>query len=204
MDYEFDIFFSYKRNETSNPWHTGLKDSLAHWVSEELDGKHVSIFFDLEDISVGSRWKAKIINGLCCSKCLVAVWSPDYFRSRYCVAEWLTFDMRSKITQRDLIAPASRHDGQNFPIDARALQIAKFNEYALVTPKFWETGYAADFEMRLVKPFARDVAKLIQQAPDFVDSFPVVDIEGDLPETAMLKEKILIPRIASGRKSFDR
>src|SRR5271166_2721303 len=134
MDYEFDIFFSYKRNETSNPWHTGLKDSLAHWVSEELDGKHVSIFFDLEDISVGSRWKAKIINGLCCSKCLVAVWSPDYFRSRYCVAEWLTFDMRSKITQRDLIAPASRHDGQNFPIDARALQIAKFNEYALVTP----------------------------------------------------------------------
>ena len=105
MDYRFDIFFSYKRNETSNPWHTGLKDSLAHWVSEELDGQRVRIFFDIEDISVGSRWKTKIINALCSSKCLVGVWSPDYFRSRYCVAEWLTFDMRKQKSLSEISLP---------------------------------------------------------------------------------------------------
>jgi hypothetical protein len=199
MGYDFEIFFSYKRSAESNAWHTGLKVALARWVSEEFGGEDIRIFFDLEDINVGSMWNAKIVKALCASTCLVAVWSPEYFRSKYCVAEWLTFDRRSKLTNRELIAPASRQDGKFFPIDARALQIAKFNEYALIATKFWETPYAADFEVQLIKPFARDVAKLIRQAPDFVDSFPVVDIDGDLPETALLKEKFLIPRIASGR-----
>jgi len=199
MGYEFEIFFSYKRSVDSSAWHTGLKDSLAHWVSEELGGGGVHIFFDLEDINVGARWKTKIVNALRSSKCLVAVWSPEYFRSRYCVAEWLTFDKRAKLFDRELIAPASRVDGQFFPIDARALQIAKFNDYALTATKFWETPYAAEFEIQLVKPFARDVAKLIQQAPDFVDDFPIVDIDTDLPETAFLKDEIMIRRIVTGR-----
>jgi TIR domain len=199
MGYEFDIFFSYKRNAYSSAWHTGLKDSLAHWVSEGLDGEAVRIFFDIEDINVGARWKSKIVSALCSSKCLVAVWSPEYFRSKYCVAEWLTFDKRSKLFNRELIAPASRADGQFFPIDARALQIAKFNDYALYATKFWETGYAAEFEIQLVKPFALDVAKLIRQAPDFAEDFPVVDIDMDLPATALLRDEIMIPRIATGR-----
>lgn len=199
MGYDFEIFFSYKRSAGSTAWHAGLKDSLVHWVSEELDGE-VRVFFDVEDINIGSRWKAKIVNALCSSKCLVAIWSTDYFRSRYCVAEWLTFDLRSKLTKSELIAPASWHDGNRFPTDARALQIAKFNDYALITTKFWDTPYAAEFEMKLVKPFARDVANLIKKAPNFVDNFPVFDIDVDLPKTAMLREEILISRIASVRQ----
>jgi hypothetical protein len=199
MGYDFEIFFSYKRSPESNSWHSGLKDALAHWVSEELDGEDVRIFFDLENINVGSVWKAKISRALCSSKCLVAVWSPEYFRSKYCVAEWLTFDRRSKLTNRELIAPASRQDGKFFPIDARALQIAKFNDYALIATKFWETAYAAQFEVDLIKPFARDVAKLIREAPDFVDSFPVVDIDCDLPKSAFLEEDTQISRISTGR-----
>jgi hypothetical protein len=71
--------------------------------------------------------------------------------------------------------------------------------WSLVATKFWETPYAAKFEEELVKPFALDVAKLIKQAPDFTDDFPVVDIDGDLPDTALLKQEILIHRIAGGR-----
>jgi hypothetical protein len=135
MGYEFEIFFSYKRNDESNAWHTGLKVALERWVSEELEeeleGKTARIFFDLVDINIGAVWKERIIKALRASRCLVAVWSPEYFRSKYCVAEWLTFDKRSKLTNRELIAPASRQDGKFFPIDAKALQIAKFNDYAL-------------------------------------------------------------------------
>jgi hypothetical protein len=198
MGYEFEIFFSYKRSADTSAWHTGLKDSLAHWVSEELGGGGINVFFDLEDINVGARWKAKILDALCSSKCLVAVWSPEYFCSKYCVAEWLTFDKRSKLFNRELIAPASRVDGQHFPNDARNLQIAKFNDYALTATKFWDTAYAAEFEVQLVKPFARGVAKLIRQAPDFVDNFPVVNIDVDLPETALAKDEIMIRRLATG------
>jgi TIR domain len=177
-----------------------VKVALARWVSEELEVEDVRIFFDLEDINIGSQWNAKILNGLLSSKCLVAVLSPEYFRSKYCVAEWLTFAVRSKLTNRELIAPASRQDGKLFPIKARALQIAKFNEYALTATKFWETEYAAKFEVELIKPFAHDVAELIKRAPDFADSFPVVDIDRDLPESALLQEEdILISRISSGR-----
>ena len=103
------------------------------------------------------------------------------------------------MTNRYLIAPASRHDGNRFPIDAKSLQIAKVNDYALIATKFCDSPYAVEFEIQLVRPFARDVAKLIRQAPEFVENFPVVDIDGDLPESAILKEEILISRIASGR-----
>ena len=199
MSYEFDLFFSYKRSPASNAWHAGLKNVLAHWVCEELDVEKIEIFFDLEDINVGSVWKAKIAKALCSSKCLVAVWSPEYFRSKYCVAEWLTFDKRSKATNRDLIAPASRQDGKFFPIDAKSLQFAKFNEYAIIATQFWETAYAVKFEVELIKPFARDVAKLIKQAPAFVNSFPVVDIDADLPTSAFIEEDTLITRTTVGR-----
>lgn len=197
MSYKYEIFFSYKRDDESNAWHETLKNKIVHWVREDVDIDEVRVFFDKEEIRAGHRWKQRISQALRDSKCLVAIWSPQYFRSPYCVAEWLSFHERSRRTNKLLIAPASRCDGTNFPSDAREFQIASFNDYALTVPSFWETIRAVEFEERLIKPFASDIASMIKDAPDHSIDFPIVDCEGDLPTATLLKEKIRIRRIAN-------
>ncbi len=196
MSYKYEIFFSYKRDDKSNAWHEELKNIIVHWVREEADIDEVRVFFDKEEIRAGHRWKQKISQALRDSKCLVAIWSPQYFRSPYCVAEWLSFHERSRRTNKLLIAPASRCDGENFPSDAREFQFASFNKYAHTVTSFWKTDRAAEFEDQLIKPFASDVASMIRDAPDHSTDFPIVDCEADLPATTLLKERLRIRRIA--------
>jgi TIR domain len=89
MSYLYDAFFSYKRDTQSDFWHQMVKDKLAHWLRVELGQPEVKIFFDTEEIHTGDRWRQKIAHALTHSKCLVCVWSPYYFQSKYCVSEWL-------------------------------------------------------------------------------------------------------------------
>ena len=199
MPYEYEIFFSYKRNVESDAWHEKLKNKIKYWVGEEPDIDQVRVFFDVEEIQTGNRWREKIAEALRTSKCLVCILSPQYFRSKYCVAELLSFYKRSELMRTELIAPASRVDGRNFPPLAQEFQIKSFNNYFLTATRFWDTELAVEFEDRLIKPFARDVANLIRRAPPSSPDFPIIDAEGDLPPSAKLDETIRIGRIANAQ-----
>jgi hypothetical protein len=96
-----------------------------------------------------------------------------------------------------LIAPASRFDGEQFPILAKEFQIKSFNRYFILATRFWETELAVEFEDRLIKPFAHDVAILIKGAPPESPDFPIVDAEGNLPPSVKLDDNIRIERIAN-------
>ena len=91
MNYIYDAFFSYKRDPMSDSWHEILKDNLAHWLRMELNKLDVRIFFDKEEIGTGTQWRQKLVNALSQSKCLVCIWSPCYFQSKWCISEWWTF-----------------------------------------------------------------------------------------------------------------
>ena len=198
MAYEYEIFFSYKRDRQSNSWHQVLKDRIVHWVGEEPGIDKVRVFFDTEEIRTGNRWRQKVVHALSRSKCLIGIWSPQYFRSRHCVAEWLSFSARCTQTNKELVAPASRADGLNFPTHARDFQFKRFNDYALLATRFWDTELAVEFEEKEIKPFARDVAQLIRQAPDFSPHFPIVHIDdANMPPEALVTDDIVIDRIAN-------
>lgn len=176
MDYQYDAFFSYKRDPQSDIWHEAVKDKLAFWLRMELNQPDVRIFFDKEEIRTGVRWRQKISDALRHSKCLVCVWSPCYFQSKWCISEWWTFREREQIYQCDLVLPASYHDGDFFPCEAQDKQWADFSHYTSTVPSFWNSTLADEFERAYLKVFARDLAALIRGAPAYRDDFPIVEV----------------------------
>ena len=104
---------------------------------------------------------------------------PYYFQSHWCVSEWLTFLERERSCKRDLVIPASFHDGERFPSEARGKQWADFSDYTSTIPSFWKSELALAFENQRLKPFARDLALLIQSAPPYQDNFPIVEAKQD-------------------------
>ena len=181
--YQYDVFFSYKRDEQSNEWHSIVASKLEFWLRKELNKPEVSIFIDTEDIETGERWRMKIEDSLKKSKCLVALLSPDYFHSPWCVSEWQTFVAREKILEElgitvgGLIVPAIYHDGEHFPKEAMDIQAVDFSDYNSTMAFFWNSEDGYIFERDKLKAFSKDIAKTIRRAPDYREDFPIVIVD---------------------------
>ncbi len=173
MSYQYDAFFSYKRDLESDEWHRRVKEKLTYWLRQELQRADVRIFFDTEEIRTGAQWRLKLAESLRRSKVLVCLWSPLYFRSPWCVSEWQSFVQREVLWGAPLIVPASYFDGENFPAQAKDVQCVDFSEFASTMPRFWDTDSAVRFEERRLRPFARDLAALIRTAPPYDEAFPL-------------------------------
>jgi len=172
MDYEYDAFFSYKRDPQSDDWHYQVKEKLRFWLRQELNRDRVEVFFDTEDIRTGEVWRQRLGDALRESRCLVCIWSPLYFQSKWCVSEWRTFAAREQKYKANLVLPAKFHDGESFPATAQSKQMADFRSYTSIMARFWETEKAFEFEAPLRK-FARDLAVLIRRAPPYDPEFPI-------------------------------
>jgi hypothetical protein len=146
----------------------------------DLNQAEVAVFFDTEDIKTGQRWRAKLQTALKTSRCAVCIWSPLYFKSKWCVSEWTTFERRGEAHGLDLVIPARYHDGEYYPSAAKDRQSLDFSEYASTIPRFWDTEQAVEFERYLLRPFARDLASIIQTAPAFDPDFPIIEASDDL------------------------
>ncbi len=178
--YEYDIFFSYKRDKQSNHWHEKVVSKVEFWLRKELNRSSVDIFFDTEEIKTGDQWKNKIEDSLKRSKCLVPILSPDYFHSSWCRSEWETFREREKMLHLPtggLIIPAIYHDGEHFPQEAKNIQSMDFTEYNSNMVFFWKSEDGYNFEKRKLKAFAGDIAKRIKKAPDYKKDFPIVIVD---------------------------
>lgn len=172
MGYEYDIFVSYKRHNKTNSWHIGLLENLEVWLSHELQ-RDARIFFDSEDIKTGDRWKEKLADALLRSRCLLCLWSPMYFQSHWCVAEWQAFLEREQQCGVGLIVPARIHDGEHYPNAAKAVQSRDFSRYASASPRFWDSHLALEFEQDQLKPFAEEIRQAILSSPEYSGSFPL-------------------------------
>ncbi len=189
-DYVYKAFFSYKRDPQSDDWHKKVKDKIEYWLNMELPEDKSGIFYDVEDIQTGDRWKEKIVDALKTSKCIVCIWSPKYFESKWCVSEWLTFVSR-ETKHQSLILPAAYHDGKIFPKKARTYKWADFSNYASTMPSFWNTNDAVQFEKEELKKFAVDIALKIKDCPDYDNYFPVIEAD----DSQLIKEAT-IERVA--------
>ena len=174
MSYKYDIFISYKREDETLIWFKGFKDWMVRWLSNELAWEPRA-FLDTEDISTGDRWRQKIAGALNESRCMVCIWSPPYFRSKWCVAEWQTFNARAQEYNREIIVPARYHDGEYFPESAQAIQSRDFSKYTSLSPVFWKTELAMQFEQEHLKDYASEIAAAIHRAPEHTGNFPVIE-----------------------------
>ena len=93
MAYEHDVFISYRRHGDWPGWVRNVFYRLLyHYLSEEL-GREAHIFLD-ENIRTGTAWPTYLKNALSKSRVLVALWSPQYFSSEWCLTEIASFIAR--------------------------------------------------------------------------------------------------------------
>jgi hypothetical protein len=178
-DYEYDVFFSYKRHGLTAEWTRKVQEYLTLWLSEEMR-RPVTMFVDVQTIEIGDRWPDALRDGLVLSRCMVSVWSPLYFQSSWCVSEWKSFLEREKLINvgsHGLIAPVRFHDGEHFPPEAQRIQSLDLTSYASALPAFWNSPRSLELEDK-IKSLAVSVARILQRAPPFQRDWPVVEATG--------------------------
>ena len=163
-DYDYDVFISYHRGGPVQQWvDQWFEQFLTTYLAFELDDEP-RVFRDAHDLRTGDKWRSVLVTALGRTKCLVPIYTPTYFRSAWCSAEWSCFLERERATQRDLIVPVQWHSSDKFPAEAKLSQLADFREFALVGPAFRNTEGFLLFERRM-KEFCRDLARKVENAP---------------------------------------
>lgn len=142
--YAADIFVSYSHSNNRDGWVTELKSSLARGL-EDLS-EDVDVWFDTDRLKTGDIFKPEIHGKLSNTRILVAVLSPAYLNSQFCMEEelaWFQNSFGREIIQYlkvpledDQTAPLSDahfmvlHDKQSTPLHGAALQEA-------LNPEIW-------------------------------------------------------------------
>ncbi|MGB3443140.1 MAG: toll/interleukin-1 receptor domain-containing protein [Actinophytocola sp.] len=171
--YQFDVFLSYRRSGPGNAatwvrehFHRMLEDCLA----DELG--RTAVFLDLE-VETGAVWPSLLRDALARSKVLVAVWSPPYFHSPWCLAEWRTMEAREQALggMTRLVYPMRYSDGDNFPDDAKQRQHFDVRGVSNPFPTFAGSHRQADL-FDTVRVIAAEVAKTITAVPPWRADWP--------------------------------
>jgi hypothetical protein len=188
LTYKYDVFLSYSRRAGAGAWvqkhfYPALADSLAHAMPRDP-----IIFTDWRQ-ETGISWPDNLAAALQESRVMVAILSPPYFRSTWCMTEWGTMQRRQEllrlgtpINPRVLTHPVVFADGEHFPSEARRIQHIDLSEWGYDLP--YETysrcpGYL-DF-LRAVRSFAQVLAHCIDDVPEWQADWPIVEAK-PLPE----------------------
>jgi hypothetical protein len=177
-DYKYDVFLSYKYNDRFLPWIKEFERSLSFWLTQELGGRQAKIYFDTEYIQSGTKIKEALKDAVISSKCMIGIWSPEYFHSKYCVSEWKSFLARERMLggKIKLILPVSIHDGEHFPDETTNIRIMGLQEYSSTSNAFWNTAKSVELE-EMIKIFAREVGIAVLSAPEFDPKWPFEECE---------------------------
>jgi len=181
VGYEYDVFLSYTRRGGGDVW---VRDhfyrALREWLGNEMAAEP-RIFVDWNQ-ETGVAWPDNLERALLRSKVMVAVFSPPYFRSEWCVAEWESMLERHRTLgygtadhPRHLVLPVRYADGRHYPPEAQAVQQRDFTPWNKPLPyetysrsKDYEYFYAA------VQQLAGEVAERVEDAPPWDPSWKVV------------------------------
>jgi TIR domain len=181
MDYEYDIFVSYRRTKMTGPWVQHHLVPCLEARFNEVSPRQARIAFDHE-IESGALWPAEIKRRLRMSGLLLAVWSAEYFQSPWCMAEWSSFREREKqlhlfdaARPQGLVYPIRYNDGNFFHPDAKLTQWRRdFSNLNYPHEAFKRSEKYLDFD-DLIQKMAADLVSLIGKLPRWRSDFPVVE-----------------------------
>jgi hypothetical protein len=177
MDYEYDVFISYKSGKVFGRWVDEVfYDFFKEFLGQSL-GKDPSIFIDKSEIRDGDVWPERLKASLAKSKYMVAVVCPLYFQSQWCKTECSVMLHREAMLARGnrnnpqgLISGVTLHDGNRFPLIIQNKQFRMWHDYAVVGKGFENTVTYVKFQSEL-KIFAENVARGINQSPSFQEEW---------------------------------
>ncbi|MGV9367872.1 BTAD domain-containing putative transcriptional regulator [Amycolatopsis sp. NPDC003731] len=143
--YQYDVFLSYRRSGPGNAamwvqqhFHRMLEDCLADQIGQ------TTVFLDTS-AETGVHWPT-MVQALARSKMLVAIWSPPYFASRWCLAELETMLARERALggRTQLVYPIVYSDGDTFPEWARKRPSRSVHKVSNPFPSFEGSHRQAD------------------------------------------------------------
>ncbi|GAA5167488.1 MULTISPECIES: toll/interleukin-1 receptor domain-containing protein [Amycolatopsis] len=190
--YEYDVFLSYRRKGGTVPaWvRTHFHPRLAELLDDYLDHE-AKIFFD-DQVPAGTAWPLEVRNALQRAKVLVAVCSPKYFSSEWCLAEWHSMARREELTglatperPQGLIYPVIFCDSENFPKYAHERRMLDLKRWNQPYQQFQDSPAYLDFHRNL-QVVATELAGLIAHAPEWRPDWPVETPLPDPPPTSRL------------------
>jgi len=174
--YKWNIFISYRRNGNVRDWVCNhFAPRLHACLIDELEYEP-KIFID-QSIDIGSDWPSELTRALQRSQLLLAVWSPSYFTSRWCLAEWQTMRRREQVLracglQNPLIYPIRFSDGDRFPPEARNVQQeVSFKDWRLPYPQFEGSPKYLDFHQAMID-LAERLAPRFDNPPAWQSDWP--------------------------------
>lgn len=178
--YKFDVFISYcrygsVRNWVLNHFYPKLRDCLADQYAPIP-----KVYID-KSMPRGVHWPSNLRNALQHSKILVPLFTPPYFESKWCLAEWESMRARESMLDlanldrpQGLVYPILYSDSDNFPMAAR--EISRWDFKDLSTPElvFQESRDWPLFHRR-VTSVAEDLVELLKQVPDWRPDWPLIE-----------------------------
>lgn len=169
MDYQYDIFISYKRTERSLEWiQRHFYPLLRDCVQEELC-REPQIFVDKE-IESGVSWAPQLGASLANSRILIPLLGKNYFHSDWCCKELsMMLDREQQLRKRTaenprgLIVPVIIYDCDELPPPISSIQFFELRKYfSSRMPKYGESQ--AEMEAILLRE-APAIATAINTAP---------------------------------------
>lgn len=114
MGYAYEIFLSYPRGGAVGRWVKDVfKPELELALADECSSFRVlqpgekpgpRIFFD-EEMDNGGVLSARLKHGLRASRCMICLWTAQYFESGWCDAEWRSMYQRERDFQLGVDGP---------------------------------------------------------------------------------------------------
>jgi hypothetical protein len=178
--YEYDVFISYPHAQPALDWMVNHFHPLfTQWLAHHLPHEP-RVFIDSQ-IEAGTRWPDVLAHALKRSKAMVAVWTPPYFRSPWCMAEWQSMRERERMLglfcsadPRGLAFPVVFADGRHFPLDVlENRQYRDLKRWNIPQRSFAETAKYSDFNVEM-EAFAEYVADKLLNVPTWRDDFPLI------------------------------
>ncbi|MBI5633481.1 MAG: toll/interleukin-1 receptor domain-containing protein [Nitrospirae bacterium] len=171
MNYKNDVFLSYSTDYPFGEWVNEMLYPLLETYLKNALFRDVKIFIDRQGISTGDSWPARLKKELALSRCLIAVWSPSYFISNWCMNECIVMLHREQAlghrtvqNPSGLIIPINIFDGEHFREFTEVIQCADFKKYARTGEGFKKTERFVEFQDTLCD-FAYEVAAAIKNCP---------------------------------------
>lgn len=178
--YDYEVFLSYRWRWDHSKW---LKEyfvpkfrvCLHDVVVDKCPGRNPDgLFYDVEKIETGMKFPSELREGIKRARCLVALISPSYFRSPWCLVEWESFKTRSENEGLDLVVPAILHDGASVRAAIGDTIPANFAKYTNEGPGFRKTVKYVTFQRKIEK-LAERVGEVVKSAPPWKEGFTVCD-----------------------------
>jgi TIR domain len=192
MAYQYNVFLSYRRRTPVGDWvHNHFYPQLRAWLGTTLGQEDPGIFVDQQGIPTGATWPAVLRNALKASRCLVSVWSPDYFRSDWCVAEHASMrareqrmGLRTDLDPSGIIYPVVFF-GETFPAETSNIQRRDLRPWNIPAKSFEQTvGYVAFIQE--IQHVCNEIADMITRAPAWQDDWPIEMPDPTVPAPATL------------------